>query len=96
MAFNMNMKNIDIFGWVGLAVVGAMAYVFLAPKFIQPGPQDPVAPPASTAAGPPGQFGMGGQPFSGGVEDYYSGVAYTFPTKIEGVMPYGFRMVLSS
>ena len=81
-----NFKNLDVFGWVGLAVVGAMAYVFLAPKFIQPGPGDPVAPPAAT--GPPGGFGAGSTPFSG--------VAYTFPDKLEGIMPYGYRMVLSS
>jgi hypothetical protein len=63
-----------------------MAYIFLAPNFIQPGPNDPVAPPAATT--PPGNFGMGNEPFSG--------VAYTFPDKLEGIMPYGFRMVLSS
>jgi hypothetical protein len=94
MVLGINFKNLDVFGWVGLAVVGAMAYVFLAPKFIQPGPGDPVAPPAAT--GPPGGFGMGSTPFSGGVQDYYSGVAYTFPDKLEGIMPYGYRMVLSS
>jgi hypothetical protein len=84
----LNTKNMDLFGWVGLAVLGTMAYIFIAPKFVQPGPDDPVQPPASTAVGPPGGFGAGSQPFAG--------IAYTFPEKLEGIMPYGFRMIMSS
>jgi hypothetical protein len=92
MANGFNISNMNVFGWVGLAVLASMIYVFIAPKIVQPGPGDPVAPPAATTPGgaqaPPGGFGMGAQPFAG--------VAYTFPERLEGIMPYGFRMIMSS
>lgn len=84
------MKNMGVFGWVGLAVLASMIYVFVAPKFVQPGPGDAAAPPMATG-GPmtgPGNFGAGSSPFAG--------IAYTFPDRLEGIMPYGFRMILSS